>query len=620
MKHIAILDYGSQYTHLISRAVRELEVLAKIYPHDVPAAQLKDAVGIILSGGPQAVYAQKAILVDPEIFNLGVPVLGICYGHQLMGHMLGGQVQAAESLEGGEFGRAKICLAQANSKKSVSPIFKGITDGSIVWMSHGDTVVKMPEGFCVTATTQDCPIAAMADEKRKFYGFQFHPEVVHSEEGNKMLENFVLGICQAEKNWQIDDLVDDLSKKIQAQVKDKKVFILVSGGVDSSVAFILLTKVLGEEKVKGLYVDTGFMRKDETKEVKKGFANASMRNLETVDASETFYSRLINKFDPEEKRGIIGETFIDVKDDIAKNMNLDSGEWLLGQGTIYPDTITSGGTKNADLIKTHHNRVDRVKKMVEAGLVIEPLVDFYKDEVRKLGSLLGVPEDQLKRHPFPGPGLAIRCLCAKGNLGEEDVSALNEKADKLLKSIAPGMKHEVLAIKSVGVQGDQRSYAHPLAVWRDTLPGTPAEWDILDEMASTVTNKIRGLNRVILLLNPENLKEEKLQYPTEDLYLTRERVDTLREMDDIVHSILREEKIYDDIWECPVVLIPLTDSQGRESIVLRPLNSRDVMTLRFYRMEKRILEKITKAILATGKISYVFYDLTNKPPATLEWE
>ncbi|MFA6107103.1 MAG: glutamine-hydrolyzing GMP synthase [Patescibacteria group bacterium] len=614
MKHIAILDYGSQYTHLISRAVRELEVLAKIYPHDIPAADLKEATGIILSGGPQAVYAENALLVDTEIFNLGKPILGICYGHQLMSHMLGGKVQAAESLEGGEFGLAKINVT------ADSPIFKGVTDKSTVWMSHGDTVVKLPEGFRVIAKTGDCPIAAMANEEKKFYGFQFHPEVVHSEEGHKMIANFVLNICQAEKNWKIDDLVDDLSKKIKVQVKDKKVFILVSGGVDSSVAFILLTKVLGEKKVKGLYVDTGFMRKDETKEVVKGFSSAGMYNLEIVDASGTFYRRLVNIFDPEEKRGIIGETFIDVKDEIAAKMNLDDGEWLLGQGTIYPDTITSGGTKNADKIKTHHNRVDRVKKMVKAGLVIEPLVDFYKDEVRKLGALLAVPDDQLKRHPFPGPGLAIRCLCARQGLSDNDVKELNEKAGQLLSLIAPDMNCRVLAIKSVGVQGDQRTYAHPLVVWTKELPSGREDWDRLDEMAATVTNKIRGLNRVMLLLNPEKPKSNEFHYPTKDLYLTPERIEILREMDNIVHNILREEKIYDDIWECPVVLIPVLDKAGRESIVIRPLNSRDVMTLRFYRMEKRVLEKITKAILDTNKVSYVFYDLTNKPPATLEWE
>ncbi|MFA6389761.1 MAG: glutamine-hydrolyzing GMP synthase, partial [Patescibacteria group bacterium] len=497
MKHIAILDYGSQYTHLISRAVRELEVLAKIYPHDVPAAELHDAAGIILSGGPQAVYAKDAILVDPEIFKLGVPILGVCYGHQLMSHMLGGKVQAAESLAGGEFGRTKIQLA-SNDQKFISPIFKDITDNTTVWMSHGDTVVKMPDGFSVIAKTQDCPIAAMADEKRKFYGFQFHPEVVHSEEGHKMIKNFVLDICRAEKNWRIDDLLKHLEEKIREQVQDKKVFILVSGGVDSSVAFILLTRTLGDKKVKGLYVDTGFMRKDETAEVVKGFKNAGIHNLETVDASSTFYPRLKNIFEPEEKRRIIGETFIDVKDEIAAKLKIDSGDWLLGQGTIYPDTITSGGTKNADKIKTHHNRVDRVKKMVEMGLVVEPLIEFYKDEVRKTGALLGMPEDQLKRHPFPGPGLAVRCLCAKKGLNQADVNELNEKAGDLLSTLGAEIKHKVLAIKSVGVQGDQRSYAHPLVLWDESgLPSKEIDWEKLDEIASTITNKIRGLNRVM---------------------------------------------------------------------------------------------------------------------------
>ncbi len=608
MKHIAILDFGSQYTHLITRRIREFDVLAKIYPHDISADKLPtDVIGLILSGGPQSVYGDHAITVDKNIFQLNKPVLGICYGHQLMGQLLGGEVQPGQVRE---YGRAHLRLEDDSTHKN--RLFENITDNSIVWMSHGDSVSRLPDGFQKIATTADCPITAMTDEVRHFYGLQFHPEVDHTEHGVAILKNFVLNICQAEQNWRIEDIVAELQENIRRQVGDKKVFILVSGGVDSSVAFALLTKTLGEDRVRGLYIDTGFMRANESEEIKRGFADSGMRNFTAVNASETFFHNLENIYEPEQKRAIIGQTFLDVKDEQIKKLGLND-DWLLGQGTIYPDVIESGGSKNSQKIKTHHNRVDAIKKMIAEGKIIEPLVDFYKFEVRLIGQKIGLPDNLINRHPFPGPGLAIRCLCQDKDK-VDDVSALQKEADELFQQKYPGLSARVLPVKSVGVQGDNRTYAHPLVVWGET------DWDKLDQLSSYTTNALKNINRVLLWLNPTPESAPVFSLAKDNIFLTPERVAILREIDDLVHRHIKQAGIYDDIWQFPVVLVPLIDSEGRESIGLRPFNSRDVMTVHFYRMAKEVLADLVVKIQATGKIAHLFYDITNKPPGTTEWE
>ncbi len=606
MKHIAIFDLGSQYTHLIAREIRKLKVFAFIYPAHTKAETLKGKTyGIILSGGPQSVYDKGSIKVDPNIFKLGIPVLGICYGHQLIGHFLGGKVGQGEK---GEFGKAGLSLVKR------SKIFKNISENTTVWMSHGDSVTAMPEGFSIIGSTNDCEVTAMSDEKRDIYGFQFHPEVMHTTEGETMLNNFVVDICNAKLEWNVQDMIGDLIAKIQRQVGNKKVFILVSGGVDSNVAFAILTKALGEKRVKGLYIDTGFMRMKESEEILDNFRLLGFHNLESVNAADTFFARLKNIYDPEKKRHNIGQTFLDVKDKVAEDLDLEEGKWLLGQGTIYPDTIESGGTKHADKIKTHHNRVDAIQKLIAKGMVVEPLVDFYKDEVREIGELLDLPEKLVKRHPFPGPGLAIRCLCHEASKPFENIKATERETGKLFEKEYPGISHKLLPLRSVGVQGDSRTYAHPLVVWGEH------DWEKLDGLSSNVTNTIRKINRVIVA--PQIKKNEKPEFvlPKKNKYITRDRIALLQEIDAIVNKAILDEGIYDDIWQFPVVLIPILDKKGKESIVLRPFNSRDVMTFNFYRMAPNILNKIIGAITRTGKISYVFYDITNKPPGTTEWE
>ncbi len=579
-----------------------MNVLAKIYSSDISPKELKnDVVGIIISGGPQSVNDNNSIEADLKIFNLGVPILGLCYGHQFIAHNLGGAVKPSKSRE---YGKSELKL------QNKSLLLKNIKDNSTVWMSHGDSVENLPNNFDCIASTEDCGITAMSNEDKKIYGLQFHPEVNHSEEGMKILKNFIFKICKAEKNWRVEDIINDLLQKIKKQVNNKKVFILVSGGVDSSVAFALLTKALGENRVKGLYINNGFMRKNESEEITTNFDKAGFHNLETIDASKLFFNRLENIFDPEEKRKIIGQSFLDAKDMAAKNLKLESGNWILGQGTIYPDIIETGGSKNADTIKTHHNRIDSIQKLIKKGLIIEPLVDFYKDEVRQIGSLLGLSNGLVNRHPFPGPGLAIRCLC-HNNSNQNNIPK-NEKIADVLNNNSNKINHEIIPIKSVGVQGDNRTYAHPLAIW-----GTK-NWNELDTLSSKITNNIKDINRVLLLLNPKEKKSFSLS--SENLSLSKKKIKLLQEIDDIVMKSIKENKLYKEIWQFPVVLVPITNNNNKESIVLRPIVSRDAMTADFYKMDNKILDLITKKILDTKKISYVFYDITHKPPGTIEWE
>jgi len=614
IKHIAILDFGSQYTHLIARRIRELNVLAKIYPANIRANKLvsPNILGIIVSGGPQSVYDKNSAKIDSKILELKKPILGLCYGHQLITHSLGGEVKPGKTKE---YGKAELEV------KLKADILKNIEKKTTVWMSHGDTVAKMPSGFKKIALTGDCAIAGMADKKRQIYGLQFHPEVHHTKEGTQMIENFIFKICKAEKNWSITNLVDNLIQKVQRQAKGKKVFVLVSGGVDSSVAFALLTRALGKARVLGLYIDTGFMRLNESVAIKEKLTKAGFDNLETFNASKEFFASLKNIYDPEEKRHIIGQVFLDAKDEVFAKLKLNASEWLLGQGTIYPDTIETGGTEHADTIKTHHNRIDAIQKMVEQGLVVEPLIDFYKDEVREIGRLLNLPKELIERHPFPGPGLAIRCLCHKLRINNVNCEAregpLGENEELKIRNIklSNNINYALLPIKSVGVQGDNRTYAHPLAVWGEN------NWTKLDKISRNIVNSNSEINRTLLLLNPK--QKNIFSLPKTNYYLTRKRIELLRKVDAIVMAQIKDAGLYNKIWQFPVVLAPvgcIVNGKFKESIVLRPIVSREAMTADFARIKNEILKKIVKQIIKTGDVSYVFYDITNKPPGTIEWE
>jgi GMP synthase (glutamine-hydrolysing) len=576
---IVVLDAGGQYCHLIARKVRDLGVYSEVRPSETPAADLAGATGLIISGGPNSVYDPSSPTVDPAIFQSGARVLGICYGQQLMAHLLGGTVQLGDK---GEYGLATLHLL-VDGTAPASALFHGISGPQQVWMSHRDLVTAAPAGFSVLGGTATCSIAAIEAPARGLYAVQFHPEVVHTSRGREVLSNFLFGICGCRRDWDPRNRVPQIEDEIRQAVGSRNVFFFVSGGVDSTVACALCQRALGAGRVQGVYVDTGLMREGETD------AMRSMPGLSVESAEQQFLGALIGVRDPEQKRHIIGEEFVRVQERIVESRHLLDGHWILGQGTIYPDTIESGGTEKAAVIKTHHNRVPGIQRLIEAGRIVEPLRSYYKDEVREIGRELGLPAEVLDRHPFPGPGLAIRCLCSEVEAG---VQATPEGC--------------ILPVHSVGVQGDSRSYAPVLSI------------DELDHARATeLINRISGVNRVIARV--------RTAAPLADLRvrvsaLTPERLARLRHADAVVRRLSHSSGFDRRIWQFPVVLIPLGTAAAPDSVVLRPVDSVDGMTAQSVAMPDDLLDSISTELLAIKGISGVFYDLTNKPPATIEWE
>jgi GMP synthase (glutamine-hydrolysing) len=580
---ITVLDAGGQYCHLIARRVRDLGVYAEVKPSDTPAAQLEDRRGIIISGGPASVYESGSPTVDPEIFELGTPILGICYGLQLMAHNLKGEVSKGVK---GEYGLAQLQVLEHDK------LFTGFGSGPEVWMSHRDLVTEAPEDFIVTAKTPTCPIAGMANDWRKLYGIQFHPEVVHTQGGQVLLGNFLFSIAGCEQDWEPTRQLEELEDEIRRTARGRNVFFFTSGGVDSTVAFALTLKALGPERVHAAYVDTGLMREGETEFVRAVFETMAGRSFEVVDARQDFLGKLTGVVEPETKRKIIGEEFVAVQEKVLSSGSFLDGAWILGQGTIYPDTIESGGTAKADLIKTHHNRVEGIQRLIESGRIVEPIAQLYKDEVRRVGGALGLPSELLDRHPFPGPGLAIRCL---GTTESKSVTRLAEGY--------------LLPIESVGVQGDSRTYKQALAL-------ESYDENAFDQ-ATELANSIREINRVIALVSSHAPLNTLSSQPAS---IDAPRLERLRQADAIVRRISTESGFEEKVWQFPVVLLPLGTETLRDSIVLRPIDSVDGMTARAVPMAKPLLDKITKEVLAIPGICAVFYDLTHKPPGTIEWE
>ena len=576
---IVVLDAGGQYCHLIARKVRDLGVYSEVRPSETPAADLAGATGLIISGGPNSVYDPSSPTVDPAIFQSGARVLGICYGQQLMAHLLGGTVQLGDK---GEYGLATLHLL-VDGTAPASALFHGISGPQQVWMSHRDLVTAAPPGFSVLGGTATCSIAAIEAPARGLYAVQFHPEVVHTSRGREVLSNFLFGICGCRRDWDPRNRVPQIEDEIRQAVGSRNVFFFVSGGVDSTVACALCQRALGAGRVQGVYVDTGLMREGETD------AMRSMPGLSVESAEQQFLGALIGVRDPEQKRHIIGEEFVRVQERIVESRHLLDGHWILGQGTIYPDTIESGGTEKAAVIKTHHNRVPGIQRLIDAGRIVEPLRSYYKDEVREIGRELGLPAEVLDRHPFPGPGLAIRCLCSEIEAGVQ---------------VTP--EGCILPLHSVGVQGDSRSYAPVLSI------------DELDHARATeLINRISGVNRVIARV--------RTAAPLADLRvrvsaLTPERLARLRHADAVVRRLSHSSGFDRRIWQFPVVLIPLGASDAPDSVVLRPVDSVDGMTAQSVAMPNDLLDSISTELLAVPGISGVFYDLTNKPPATIEWE
>lgn len=493
---ILVLDFGSQYTQLIARRIREGKVYSEIFPFNAGMERIRDfrPKGIVLSGGPSSVYDSEAPIPPDEIFTLGIPVLGICYGMQLMAHRLGGAVAKATKRE---YGRATLLVDDDTD------LFWGISPKTRVWMSHGDRIERLPEGFRTIGHTDNSPVAAMADQSRKFYALQFHPEVIHTDEGMGLLRNFTHSICGCEPTWEMSSFIEWSVADIRAKVGDKKVICALSGGVDSSVVALLVHKAVGD-RLTCIFVDNGLLRKGEADKVNKTFGDHFHMQLHHVDARQRFLDRLSGVTEPERKRKIIGREFIAVFEEEAHTI---ADVQFLAQGTLYPDVIESVSFKGPSaVIKSHHN-VGGLPEVMKLDLV-EPLRELFKDEVRVIGKELGLPEEICWRHPFPGPGLAIRCI---GELTDKRLDILREADAIVLEEIkGSGLYREIwqafavlLPVKSVGVMGDERTYEHVIAVRAVTsLDGMTADWarvpyDVMGRIANRIINEVKGVNRVV---------------------------------------------------------------------------------------------------------------------------
>jgi len=495
---ILVLDFGGQYCHLIGRRIRENGVYSEIVAHDITPEEIKllkekfDIKGLIISGGPASVYEPNAPKPNLKILDLEMPILGLCYGHQLIAQIVGGKVEPAKRQE---YGIAYVAIDEQVG------VLKGLSKKEKVWMSHSDTVFAMPSEFEVLAHTENCPVAAFRHREKPIYGLQWHPEVVHTENGSKMLRNFIFEVCKCEANWRMEDVIEKMITEIKAEVGEGKAIIALSGGIDSSVATTLAAKAI-DEKLTAVFVDHGFMREGEPEFIKKTFEKFTL-NLIIAEAQTRFAEKLKGVVDPERKRKIIGEEFIRVFEEIAEKIG---AEYLI-QGTIYPDRIESGFRKFSDKIKTHHN-VAGLPVNIKFKKIVEPLRDLYKDEVRKVAKMLGLPKEIVFRQPFPGPGLAVRII---GGLTEEKVS-IAKKADKIVREEIEksGLEENLwqyFAVltdtKATGVRGDARAYGYVVAIRaaesREAMTANFAKipYTVLERISTRITNEIPEVTRVV---------------------------------------------------------------------------------------------------------------------------
>ena len=497
MDKIIILDYGSQYTQLIARRIREQHVYSEIVPFNITVDKVKAYApkGIILSGGPNSVFEEGAPGIDPGIFDLGIPVLGVCYGMQLISQELGGRVQPGEARE---YGKTEMTVVPGNE------LFKGLPDKFVVWMSHGDRVAEIPAGFKVSAISDNCPYAAIRNEEKRFFGIQFHPEVVHTQHGNQILSNFVFGICRANADWQLTTWIEDTVEKLRKQIGDEEVVLGLSGGVDSSVVAVLLHKAIGT-RLHCIFVDNGLLRYNEDKQVEEMFHAKLGLDLHVAHAAQRFYAALAGVSEPEQKRKIIGREFINVFAEEARKFKNCK---FLGQGTIYPDVIESSHALKgpSHTIKSHHN-VGGLPPDLKFELV-EPLRDLFKDEVRAVGRVMGMAGELLDRQPFPGPGLGVRIL---GEVTEEKVKLLQQADLRVQEEVKKLPEYKtiwqtfavLLPVKSVGVMGDQRTYEYTCVIRSvNSIDAMTADWthlpyETLATMSNRIINEVRGINRVV---------------------------------------------------------------------------------------------------------------------------
>ena len=626
-EEIIVLDFGSQYAHLIAKRFRMLGYYSEIALPSADTASLAGAKGIVFSGGPASVYDENTPDFNSEILNLDIPILGLCYGHYMVQLGYNGKVGKADV---GEFGFAELNFADGmNGASAKCPLFKGVEGSQQVWMSHQDGVLQMGEGFEVVGSTKDCPFAATQNLAKRRFSLQFHCEVKDTPCGNQIFQNFA-DYCGMEKNWDQDTVLNIILENIKKEADGRNVLLFLSGGVDSTITFALLNKALGQDRVLGLHIDNGFMRKNESHNVAEAYRKFGFTNFIVEDASESFLKAIAGLTDPQKKRMAVGENFITVRNEVTARQNLDD-TWLLAQGTLYPDIIESGGTKNSHTIKTHHNRVAGIQELIAKGLIIEPIRDLYKDEVRAIGKKLGLSDELVMRHPFPGPGLSINVLCNDGKTNPKDAEELplaqkeldEIKLDMFCEKCQASLKRSVLPVRSVGVQGDFRTYRFPaLLTFADEGDGFyhfPDKREKIEECSSTITNAAKYINRTcIKLFQRPGLSDDALKI--QEGYCDRRRLDQLREVDNIVLTEIYKSGWYDKIFQHLTIDLPYASSADHASFVLRPVISEDVMTARFAMWPKDLLSTIVHKIAELPFVDALYFDATNKPPATFGWE
>lgn len=619
---IVVLDFGSQYAHLIAKRFRMLGFYSEIALPSAPLSDFENVRGIVFSGGPSSVYDEKIPEFNQDILSLNIPILGLCYGHYIVNLGYNGKVGKAPV---GEFGFAELKL----NPQVTCPLFAGISPVQQVWMSHQDAVTVPGDGFETVGSTADCPYAALQNLDKKRFSLQFHCEVKDTPCGNTIFRNFA-EYCGMKQNWDQNTVLQLILESIKKDAADKNVLLFLSGGVDSTVAFALLNQALGQDRVLGLHIDNGFMRKNESSTIVTRYREFGFHNFIVEDASNSFLKAVYHETDPQKKRKAVGENFIAVRNAVVSRMNLDENAWLLAQGTLYPDIIESGGSKNAHTIKTHHNRVEGIQTLIERGLIIEPLKDLYKDEVRLIGKKLGLSDDLIMRHPFPGPGLSINVLCSTGKTTPADeqemkaaetaVTTLVQQDDTFRSLISAGgtalPEPGILPVKSVGVQGDFRTYRYPAVL---TFPGSLNDlpgWDTLEKCSSYITNTIKDVNRTVICL----FRKPDTKLTLQEGYCDRSRLDQTREADAVVLAELKRNDWYRIIFQHLTINLPYASAPDHCSIVLRPVVSEDVMTARFAHLDIQLLQRIVQQLCCFPFIDALYYDITNKPPATFGWE
>ncbi len=601
---IAVVDFGGQYAHLIATKIRRLHVLAEIRQPEDPTDAFRRYKGIILSGSPSLASFGEDSDYNKAIYDLDIPIFGFCFGHQEIAKRYGGTVAHG----GREWGPADLRIV------GESAIFRGLGPVERVWMSHFDSVTSVGPGFRELGITtlgdssEPHRFAAIGHEGLRRWGVQFHPEVDDTVRGSEIIANFVFGVCGCTPSWTMERFVEERVERLRRQVGSRSVFLLASGGVDSTVAARLIGMAVGPGRVHLLHVDNGLMRKGESRAVADMLRGLGLGDrLHVADASDAFLAALAGLVEPEAKRAAIGNAFVEAFEREARALGIEAH--LLGQGTIYPDTIETGGTRRSDIIKTHHNRVPAIEAMMAQGRVVEPIADLYKVEVRELGERLGIPRELLWRHPFPGPGLGVRLLCSTGR---EDRSGFEEIAPQVAAVAARfGASALPLPIRSVGVKADLRSYEHPVLV----TGGLP--WERRLELAAALFRDVPGVNRCLWNLGPRAPERIVPVAAT----VTRARLDVLREADHLVMDGLRRHGVHDRIWQCPTVLLPLeVDGAGREFVVLRPVHSERAMTATPAELPEALLRELRAQVLALPGVSGLGLDVTTKPPGTIEWE